>query len=215
MLNAKRIFFIIVSNVGVRLFRLGIYSTSNTQRASAARGFERVHAQKHPTTNGHESTLIKTERTTNPTDWGAHEARVRVSAASPKQSSADSKFLRFHPLTLQPVNGSTSHEMTNQLDAELRRPDKDTVGRRKMIRLFLIGMLFGVMITAAFTYAFAIPANSDYWRWEIWKRGGGAWTMDKNGHPGWKWIVEPLSETPTKKPVVAPPSAIKVRTEQL
>jgi len=32
---------------GVRLFRLGIYSTSNSQRASAARGFERAHAQKH------------------------------------------------------------------------------------------------------------------------------------------------------------------------
>ena len=84
-----------------------------------------------------------------------------------------------------------------------------------MTRLFLIGMLFGVMITAAFTYAFAIPANSDYWRWEIWKRGGGAWTMDKNGHSGWKWIVEPLSDIATKKPIVAPPSAIKVKSEQL
>jgi len=41
---------------------------------------------------------------------------------------------------------------------------------RKMIRIFLIGMLGGVMITAAF----AIPANSDYWRMEIWKRGGAA-----------------------------------------
>ncbi len=45
---------------------------------------------------------------------------------------------------------------------------------RKMIRIFLIGMLCGVMITAAFTYVFAIPANSDYWRMEIWKRGGAA-----------------------------------------
>ena len=53
MLNAKRIFFIIVSNVGVRLFRLGIYSTSNSQPASAARGFEGAHGQKHPTTNRH------------------------------------------------------------------------------------------------------------------------------------------------------------------
>ena len=44
---------------GVRLFRLGIYSTSNSQRASAPRGFERAHAQKHPSTDGHESTLIK------------------------------------------------------------------------------------------------------------------------------------------------------------
>ncbi len=37
-----------------------------------------------------------------------------------------------------------------------------------MMRIFLIGMLCGVMITAAFTYAFAIPANSDYWQAEIW-----------------------------------------------
>ena len=65
MLNAKRIFFIVLSNVGVRLFRLGIYSTSNSQRASAARGFEHAHAQKHPSTNGHAATLIKRERTTD------------------------------------------------------------------------------------------------------------------------------------------------------
>jgi hypothetical protein len=87
---------------------------------------------------------------------------------------------------------------------------------RKMMRLFLLGMLCGVMITTAFTYVFAIPANSDHWRWEIWKRGGGAWTMDmKNGHTGWKWMVEPISDTPHKKKVVAPPSAVKVRDEQL
>ena len=68
MLNAKRIFFIVLSNVGVRLFRLGIYSTSNSQSASAPRVFERAHAQKHPSTNGHDSTLIKRERTTRYTD---------------------------------------------------------------------------------------------------------------------------------------------------
>ena len=85
-----------------------------------------------------------------------------------------------------------------------------------MIRLFLIGMLCGVMITAAFTYVFAIPANSDYWRWEIWKRGGGAWTFDmKSGHQGWKWTVEPVPDTPSKKPVIAPPSAVKVESERL
>ena len=53
MLNAKRIFFIVLSNIGVRLFRRRIYSTSNSQPASAARGFERAHAQKHPITNGY------------------------------------------------------------------------------------------------------------------------------------------------------------------
>ena len=85
-----------------------------------------------------------------------------------------------------------------------------------MRRLFLSGMLCGVMITAAFTYVFAIPANSDYWRWEIWKRGGGAWTMDmKSGHRSWKWTVEPIPDTPTKKPVTVPPTHVKVRTEHL
>ena len=93
---------------------------------------------------------------------------------------------------------------------------KRTVGNKKMIRLFLIGVLCGVMITSAFTYVFAIPANSDYWRWEIWKRGGGAWTFDmRSGHRGWKWTIEPLSDSPPKKPAIAPPSQTKVSTEQL
>jgi hypothetical protein len=84
-----------------------------------------------------------------------------------------------------------------------------------MKHLFLIGMLCGVMITAAVTYAFALPANSDYWRWEIWKRGGAAWTFDKNGHWDWKWMVEPIPDTLSKKPVIAPPSAVKVKSERL
>ena len=40
------------------------------------------------------------------------------------------------------------------------------------------------MITAAFTYAFAIPANNYHWQMEIWKRGGAAWTVDKNWPSG-------------------------------
>jgi hypothetical protein len=86
-----------------------------------------------------------------------------------------------------------------------------------MMRLFSIGMLSGVIITAAFTYLFAIPANSDYWRMEIYKRGGGAWTMDmKTGHTSWKWIVNPIPDDPVpSKPAVAPPSAVKVRSEKL
>jgi hypothetical protein len=92
---------------------------------------------------------------------------------------------------------------------------KRRVGSKKMIRLFLSGMLCGVMITTVFTYVFAIPANSDHWRWEIWKRGGGAWTADKNGRLGWKWIVEPIPDTPPAKPAVVPSSQTKVRTEQL
>jgi hypothetical protein len=84
-----------------------------------------------------------------------------------------------------------------------------------MKRLFLIGMLCGVMITAAVTYVFAIPANSTYWRTEIWKRGGAAWTSDKNGHVGWKWMVEPIPDVPTVKPVIVPSSQTNIRSEWL
>jgi hypothetical protein len=84
-----------------------------------------------------------------------------------------------------------------------------------MMRIFLIGMLLGVMIAAAFTYAFALPANSYYWKMEIWKRGGAAWTSDKNGHFDWKWLVEPKTDAPRQKPVTAPAYKINVRTEQL
>jgi len=77
-------------------------------------------------------------------------------------------------------------------------------------------MLFGVMTAAAFTYALAIPANSDYWRMEIYKRGGAAWTVDKNGHIGWEWMVDPIPDTPNPvKRAVAPPSDVKVNSERL
>jgi hypothetical protein len=71
------------------------------------------------------------------------------------------------------------------------------------------------MITAAVTFVFAIPANSDYWRIEIWKRGGAAWTSDKNGRLGWKWTVEPISDTPRKKAVVIHSSKTNVGPEKL
>jgi hypothetical protein len=83
------------------------------------------------------------------------------------------------------------------------------------MRTYLIGMLSGVILATAFTFVFAIPANSDYWRMEIFNRGGAAWTVDKNGHTGWKWMVEPIPDTPSKKPVVAPSSQTNLRTEQL
>ena len=92
---------------------------------------------------------------------------------------------------------------------------KGGVGKRKMIRLFLIGMLCGVMIMAAVTVVFAIPANNFHWRMEIFNRGGAAWTVDKNGHVGWKWMVEPNADTPREKRVTEPASDARVRTEQL
>ena len=85
----------------------------------------------------------------------------------------------------------------------------------KMRRLFLIGMLCGVMITAAVTYVFAIPANNYHWKMEIWKRGGAAWTFDKDGHYGWKWMVAPIPDTPAQKRVPVAPSKVNIRTEQL
>jgi hypothetical protein len=87
---------------------------------------------------------------------------------------------------------------------------------RKTMRIYLLGMLSGVILAAVFTYVFAIPANNYYWQAEIWNRGGGAWTMDmKSGHRGWKWLVEPIPDTPLKKPVTVPSSQTKVSTEQL
>jgi len=87
---------------------------------------------------------------------------------------------------------------------------------RKTLRLFLIGMLCGVAIAAAFTYAFAIPANNYRWKMEIWNRGGAAWTMDmKSGHMDWKWLVEPKDATSRQKRVTLPSSEIDVRTERL
>jgi hypothetical protein len=84
-----------------------------------------------------------------------------------------------------------------------------------MRRIFLIGVLCGVIMAAAVTFVFAIPGNSDYWRMEIWKRGGGAWTFDKNGHLSWKWMVESIPDTPKKKPLVIPSSDTSVGTLQL
>ncbi len=85
-----------------------------------------------------------------------------------------------------------------------------------MMRIYLIGILSGVMLAAAFTYVFALPANSDYWRMEIYKRGGAAWTVDKNGHTGWKWMVDPVPDTPSPaKGAIVPLSQTKVRTEKL
>ena len=84
-----------------------------------------------------------------------------------------------------------------------------------MMRLFLIGMLCGVMTAAAFTYVFAIPANNYHWRMEIFNRGGAAWTVDKTGHIGWTWMVDPIPDTPRQKPASVPSHRVNVRTERL
>jgi len=85
----------------------------------------------------------------------------------------------------------------------------------KMIRTFLIGNLCGVIMAAAVTFVFAIPGNSDYWRMEIWKRGGGAWCSDKNGHLSWMWTVEPNPEIRPAKGVTVPSSQVNAHSERL
>ena len=91
---------------------------------------------------------------------------------------------------------------------------KESVQAR--INIFLFGMLFGVIVATAFTYVFAIPANNYYWKAEIWRRGGAAWSFDmKTGHMDWKWSVEPKGDAPRQKRVTVPSSEVKVRTEQL
>jgi hypothetical protein len=82
-------------------------------------------------------------------------------------------------------------------------------------RMFLIGMLCGVMTTAAFTYAFALPANSNYWRMEIWKRGGAAWTVDQSGRIGWQWMVKPIPDTPSATKRAVAPSSQTIHSERL
>jgi len=85
-----------------------------------------------------------------------------------------------------------------------------------MMRIYLIGMLSGVMLAALITFVFAIPANSDYWRMQIYKRGGAEWTVDKNGHIGWRWMVDPIPDTPSAaRRAIVPSSQTKVRTERL
>jgi hypothetical protein len=90
------------------------------------------------------------------------------------------------------------------------------VKKFKLIRVFLIGMLCGVTIAAALTFFAAIPANNDRWRVEIVKRGGGSWYFDRNGHLGWTWTVEPVSNIrPVKKVIVVPSPKTDVTPKRL
>jgi hypothetical protein len=71
---------------------------------------------------------------------------------------------------------------------------------------------------AAVTLLFAIPANDFRWQMEIYNRGGAAWTVDKDGHFGWRWMVEPKADFPHQKPARVPSyqvERVNARTEQL
>lgn len=84
-----------------------------------------------------------------------------------------------------------------------------------MRRIFLFGILCGVIAAAALTFAVAIPANNTRWEVEVVKRGGGAWFFDKNGHMGWMWTVEPVSNIPGTKKIIVPTRRTNVPSERL
>ena len=73
-----------------------------------------------------------------------------------------------------------------------------------MRRMFLYGILCGVMMAAAVTFFVAIPANNDHWRVEIVKRGGGTWYFNKNGKLGWKWTAEVLPDRVRPATIIVP-----------
>jgi hypothetical protein len=75
---------------------------------------------------------------------------------------------------------------------------------KKMIRMFLSGILCGVMMMAAVTFAFTIPGNNNQWRADITERGGGVWYFDRNGRLGWEWTVRPVSEGRHSPTIVVP-----------
>ena len=81
--------------------------------------------------------------------------------------------------------------------------------RNEMRRVFLSGILCGVMMAAAVTFALAIPANNDHWRVEIVNRGGGTWYLDTEGNIGWMWTVQPISQPAHPATIITPRSRPK------
>src|SRR4029434_4534239 len=106
-------------------------------------------------------------------------------------------------------------ELKGRDGRKIRCSVKGMKGRYRAIRVFLVGVLCGVIITAAVAFGLTIPANSDYWRMEIWKRGGAAWTFDKNGHLSWMWTVEPASDSRPAERATRPSPQTNICTERL
>jgi hypothetical protein len=77
---------------------------------------------------------------------------------------------------------------------------------KKMINVFLGGVLCGVIIAAVATFTLAIPGNNNQWRAEIFDRGGAAWSVDKDGHYHWRWTVQPVSERRHTAVIIVPRS---------
>ena len=76
---------------------------------------------------------------------------------------------------------------------------------KQMIQIFLFGTLFGVILAAAATFTLAIPGTNNLWRAAIFERGGGAWSVDKDGNFHWRWTVQPVSYRGHSAPLIIVP----------
>ena len=93
---------------------------------------------------------------------------------------------RSHPRQIQPAIALDAGRHEDGVRLQRRRKEK-----MSLVDMFLGGILCGVVLAAAVTFAIAIPANNTHWQVEIVKRGGGDWYFDKNGKITWMWTVKP------------------------
>ena len=59
-------------------------------------------------------------------------------------------------------------------------------------------------MAAVVTFAVAIPGIDELWRIEITKRGGGDWSVDKEGHLHWRWTAQRISDRGYSRTVIVP-----------
>jgi hypothetical protein len=59
---------------------------------------------------------------------------------------------------------------------------------------------------AVVTFAVTIPGIDEVWRVEITKRGGGDWSVDKEGNFHWTWTAQPICERGHSRTVILTPS---------
>jgi hypothetical protein len=59
-------------------------------------------------------------------------------------------------------------------------------------------------MAAVVTFAVTVPGIDELWRVEITKRGGGDWSMDKEGHLHWRWTAQRISERGHTPTVIVP-----------
>ena len=74
------------------------------------------------------------------------------------------------------------------------------------MRLFLSGILCGMIMALVITFTVTIPGTNNLWRAEITKRGGGDWSMDKEGNFHWRWTAQPISYRHSAPRIIVPRS---------